>query len=225
MIGGCLLKHVYYKDAAVGTLKDDQLINLQTGTLLHASRETAVRKYEKELKALIKEQFGEEPIAIYQEMRITDPDTGVTGHPDIIIEYENHFDIIDDKYVKMYKYKKTFARAKRDRDPKNLDNYKMQIIQYALIFEKMSGKKMRHAIIMLGKKDDLFQREVPVYKSEWEDAIKKYWKDLEELDQATKILGVMPGVTYGVPFHSWECNYCRYKAHCFPNEPADDVPF
>jgi len=215
-VGGCLLKHLHYEDGRDKVEREDHVLNLNTGTMLHQSREEAIRENLAEFQDYCEEYMGKNLVEVHQEIQLRDEERNLVGHPDLIIEYEKYFDIIDDKYLHTFKYKKIFGRvAPSEKD--NIMNYQMQIIIYAQMAEKLLGKPLRHAIIMVGRKNDLFQRPFVVRRSEVEPLIDEYWEDLAKLKENRKTFGVMPGVTAGVPYHKWECDYCAYTPICYPD--------
>ena len=48
-----------------------------------------------------------------------------------------------------------------------------------------------------------------------EDA-REYWKDLNEFvdEEGENILNIGANTAIGIPFSSWECNYCQFSKQC-----------
>jgi CRISPR/Cas system-associated exonuclease Cas4 (RecB family) len=203
--GSCYLKHLYRKEGREQLTDRESVLKLRIGTLLHKDLEAALKNNENSFLDMVAKVRKEEPIALHTEGRIRVPDNNVIGHYDICIEFKESFDVLDFKFVHDFYWKKLFGR-KENRDPKAGHSYELQSLTYARGLEDRLQKTLTNAYIIYGKKTTMETRVVTINQNKFKE-MEKYWQALNTINKET----IIPGVTYGCPFESWECNYCQYN--------------
>ena len=198
--GNCYRKHKHklLGDKAVEPDKKS-LFRMRVGDLIHQDIQQALtNRYHDKL--------------VITEMLVEIPKLKVRGYLDILVIDGNKADLKDIKTAAAFSWKRKFGR-KENRDPNPSDKYEYQVGTYALGVEA-SGKGLQvvNMDLVYYKKDDSQFKFVNInndYKAKaqsyWEETLKICEQDVDKL---------VPGDTYGVPFESWECNYCLYRNHC-----------
>lgn len=205
--GSCFLKHIHRINNSPKKVDRDMTLKLRIGSLLHEDLERAITKNKNMLIKRIADLTGDTPIEIHTERTVLVDEFNLIGHFDLVIEYEDFFDIVDFKFIHDFYWKKLFG-VKRNRDKDAGKSYEKQIITYAMAVEIDLEKQLRNAIILYAKKSDMLSREYLVNKYVIEDTI-DYWEELRLHHNNEDQLE--PGVSLGCPFQSWECNYCEYN--------------
>jgi len=209
--GSCLKKQWYrYHNIEQSDASDNQgMRKMRLGTLVHKDFEKAVKFYVDRI------YHGDYSIKTEHEVKLND--YPITGHIDVAMVHntENKAWIWDYKTAAMNSWRLTFGRKS---NPFHHRNYGLQVATYAIGLCDTEDTIESYFDIEMGliwyKKDDSFMREQEVPQSFLFDA-HNYWDDAvqfaTEIEDETEIKAK---VDVGIPFKSWECNYCNWKTIC-----------
>lgn len=193
--GRCLKIHQFKKNSAPRSdLNDKSLARLRIGDLIHTD---------------IQDGAVHQGLPIIQELRMIDEKLNLMGHSDFIwLPDKCKFITVHDlKTVGYYSWSRKFGRNKSD---DTNDNYELQLGTYAFMAQDRFGIKIEHISIVYIKVDDMSMwREVNV-PLDYMDRAREYWESVNSAIERE----LTPGVDFGVPFQSWECNYCPYMDIC-----------
>ena len=147
---------------------------------------------------------------IHTEKEIILEQYKVRGHYDMVFEMESgEIFLYDLKTIASYPYKLKFGR---NPEMNQSMHQELQVATYGLaILEKF--KRLDGMFLYYYNKDTsmLKQKEVPMT---YLDQAERYWTELNN-----RIEMGLPPVDEGIsPVHSWECNYCDFKDHCWETE-------
>ncbi len=174
------------------------LYRMRIGTLVHDDFQTALLKY-----------YNNK--IIMTEVEVELEDLNVRGYLDILLIDGKKGDLKDIKTSAAFAWRRKFGLYK-NRDPNPSEKYELQIGTYALGAEKKFDIEVVNMDIIYSKKDDSSIRFVNI-NTDYKEKAKEYWKEVSTVcKQDLKLLE--PGEHIGVPFESWECNYCQYKSIC-----------
>lgn len=193
--GHCFKKHWYrIRNTERDPTDDSSLINMHTGILLHEDMQKSLGMLNK---------------IISTECQIEIPRLNVVGKYDIVELEGRNVWIYDIKSLKAYSWKKKFGR-KENRDDNPSDKYPLQLGTYGLAFRDM-GYNVSGLYIINFKKDDGAIK-VEEIDTKYVDLAEEYWQDANKIIKLDK--EPIPANDPGVPFESWECNYCQYASKC-----------
>ena len=109
-----------------------------------------------------------------------------------------------------YPWKKKFG-LKKNREPNPSIKYELQVGTYALGLESKLSLPVDNIDITYYKKDDSSFKFVNIDKK-YKKKAKEYWEEVATVCKQS-LRDIEPGEHLGVPFESWECNYCQYKKY------------
>lgn len=216
--GGCYKKLQYSIKGTEYSKLDDRVVrNLHTGDLLHESIQDAVlnqfAKYNNPPAGrnnitngnILRLYQSIMQMSVEKELEIQLPKLNVRGFLDLAVFYTNKTEIYEIKTVHAYKWKKKFGRNPEESN----GMYEMQVATHGLCLKKQYSIPIETNIVWF-KRDDGSMRIERVNFDKYSKKATEYWQNAlkmvkEELE---------PGIDIGVPFLSWECNWCRYKDTC-----------
>jgi CRISPR/Cas system-associated exonuclease Cas4 (RecB family) len=197
--GHCYRKHKYKMIEAKAESPDKKsLFRMRIGDLVHQDIQTALLKYYKDK-------------LIMTEVEVEIKRLNVRGYLDLVFIDGTEADLKDIKTAAAFAWRRKFGRPE-NRDPNPSDKYELQVGTYALGLEDNKGLHVDNMDLIYYKKDDSGIKFVNI-NIEYKKKAENYW--LEVLKACKQDVDkLVPGDEYGVPFESWECNYCQYKALC-----------
>jgi len=174
------------------------LFRMRIGDLIHEDFQKALLTYYKDHLVLT-------------ELEIELKELNVRGYLDILIIDKQEADLKDIKTSAAYAWKRKFGRIE-NRAPTQSEKYELQLGTYGLGLEETKGLQLVNMDLIYYKKDDASIKFVNINDG-YKEKAKEYWKEVssvckQDLDK------IIPGEDIGVPFESWECNYCQYKKVC-----------
>jgi CRISPR/Cas system-associated exonuclease Cas4 (RecB family) len=170
---------------------------MRVGDLVHEDFQKALLTY-----------YRDYPILTEYEIEIKE--LNVRGFIDILILDKQNVDIKDVKTSAAFAWKRKFGRVyNRDNNPS--EKNELQLGTYGLGLEE-KGLQVVNMDLAYYKKDDSSIKFVNI-DDDYKKKAREYWQETitickRELDT------IVPGEDIGVPFESWECNYCQYKEVC-----------
>jgi CRISPR/Cas system-associated exonuclease Cas4 (RecB family) len=209
--GSCNKKQYYstIREQETNPPTEDSLAKMQLGTILHSDFEKAMKHQSDMNNSNDKQYYYEYPVKI-EELRLE-------GTLDMAI-YDrvlNELYVADLKSIGSYPYKLRFGRDKAKNKNKVSNNYEMQVATYAIaLSNKLEEPNVFPQLIFYNKDTSKIKStNVPLYVLD--DAM-AYWEDLVDLidELGDDFKDVSPDSMIGVPYSSWECNYCQYKDKC-----------
>jgi hypothetical protein len=148
---------------------------------------------------LVHEDFQKALLTYYRdypiltEYEIEIKELNVRGFIDILILDKQNVDIKDVKTSAAFAWKRKFGRVyNRDNNPS--EKNELQLGTYGLGLEEKG--------LQVVNIDDDYKKKAKEY---WQETITICKRELDT---------IVPGEDIGVPFESWECNYCQYKEVC-----------
>jgi len=197
--GHCYRKHKYKSLEEKAESPDRKgLFRMRVGDLIHQDFQTALLKYY-------------DDNIIMTEVEIELIELNVRGYLDIVIIDAKKADLKDIKTSAAYAWKRKFGRLE-NRDPNPSVKYELQVGTYGLGLEHKLKLDVVNMDLAYYKKDDSSIKFVNIV-GDFKKKAKEYW--LETLSVCKqKLDDIIPGEHLGVPFESWECNYCPYKGTC-----------
>lgn len=213
--GGCIKKIQFGIRKAKSDPFEERIQRvMRLGELIHRDiQESIEKKYLSLGYSLTKDDNGKTFThksgnhIILIESNLEMPDINVRGFLDIAeIDFANNQLIVYDiKSSAAYKWKKLFGR---DPEPSN-GMYEKQISTYCYGLGKKFNMNNQMSFLYWYKKDNSMVKTQPVPTFYIKEAI-QYWELVAKMIE----LDLEPGIAIGCPFHSWECNYCRYQSSC-----------
>ena len=198
--GGCYRKQAYKTIKEETDIPDQKsLFRMRIGSLIHDDIQRALLKYKHD---------G----ILITEGEIEIPELNVRGYFDIA-ELNGGIELVDLKTIAAYSWKRKFGR-KENRDPSPSNKYELQLGTYGIGLQNKIGKDISTMRLIYYKKDDSTFKEIIVPKSYMNQAV-EYWQEVNRLClPEPKWDNLVPGEDMGIPFESWECNFCQYKSKC-----------
>tara|TARA_R100001244_G_scaffold17967_2_gene19038 strand:- start:3856 stop:4632 length:777 start_codon:yes stop_codon:yes gene_type:complete len=209
--GSCLKKqwYRYHNIEESNVPKKQDMRKMRLGTLVHKDFENAVKFY---IDRIYRGDYN-----IKTEHEVNLEEYPITGHIDVAMVHksENKAWIWDYKTAAAFSWKKTFGRHSNEF---HHINYGLQVATYAMGLCDTESTIKSYFDIEMGliwyKKDDSSMREQTIPENFLFEA-HNYWDDtlrfVTEIKDETEIKAK---VNEGIPFKSWECNYCNWKTIC-----------
>ena len=209
---GKCYKQMYYRitdtDPQPIEIKSKRLLRL--GTILHSDFESALNEYSNTV--------DKEYLEILTEHRIVLEVFKVIGHLDtaVINKHFNTMYLYDLKSISDWNYRMKAGRV-ANRRPTS-PHYFMQLGTYAIgLQEQYKDFNFEEDSIQLkwyNKNDSRMTSEI--VNTECIENARDYWQDLNDFveEEGENILEIEPSTAIGIPFASWECNYCQFSKIC-----------
>tara|TARA_R110000796_G_scaffold33027_4_gene85959 strand:+ start:1168 stop:1941 length:774 start_codon:yes stop_codon:yes gene_type:complete len=221
--GSCYRKQLYgFFDYEKKELDDKSLRLLRLGTIAHSDIEKAVN-WKNDI--IQKEQENLQPknaVQLYTEQGVSVPKYNLVGTYDVgealFTDGEvTEFNLYDFKTVAAYKWTTKFGR-KVNRVASTDTNYKLQLGSYALAIKEEFGDIRVNMFLVWYNKNTSMMRE-QIVSSDYINQAKEYWEEMNRIlksegEDFEKSDFLAAGMSYGVPFQDWECNYCQYSNIC-----------
>jgi CRISPR/Cas system-associated exonuclease Cas4 (RecB family) len=202
--GKCIKRQQFhYKGESLDPLDDKSLGRLRVGTLVH-----------NDIQEKLVERLNEKGYKAKVELVLEDKELDLSGSADIVVFEKDKITLIDLKTVGYFSWSRKFGRKKNPVD-KGQDFYFYQVGMYAYLLEKEYGLPVEAYIVYVKVDDVSLWKTVPVPDNYKEKSL-RYWQEVKEIIESE--MDLVPGEMYGVPYVSWECNYCPFKTKC-------DTPF
>ena len=209
--GSCLKKQ-WYKVNDIQESdppNNESMRKMRVGTLVHEDFEKAVNYYI--------ENKEDDNFIINTEQAVVINDLNVIGHLDCSVIHKERSEayVWDYKTAASYSWKKTFGRNSSEF---HHTNYGLQVATYAIGLTE-TIKTIKHyddveMFLIWYNKDTSQMREQRIPEYFIIDAI-DYWNNaVEFIEQIKDETTIMPKLDEGIPFQSWECNYCNWKTIC-----------
>ena len=182
---------------------------LDLGTVVHKRFQDAIEDYI---------NYNDKEFKIFSEDDINIPSLNLVGRYDVgALSQDNEFYLWDIKTAAAYKWTTKFG-LKKNRKPMSDINYKLQLGTYATgIRHKYKPEKLYMYLYWYNKNTSQVREQIVA--PEWEEKACEYWLDLNDIlstynegFEDAEVL--MPGISQGVPFQDWECNYCQFNSIC-----------
>ena len=182
---------------------------LDLGTVVHKRFQDAIEDYI---------NYNDKEFKIFSEDDINIPSLNLVGRYDVgALSQDNEFYLWDIKTAAAYKWTTKFG-LKKNRKPMSDTNYKLQLGTYATgIRHKYKPEKLYMYLYWYNKNTRQVREQIVA--PEWEEKACEYWLDLNDIlstynegFEDAEVL--MPGISQGVPFQDWECNYCQFNSIC-----------
>jgi len=192
-MGGCFLKRYWKREGKKFDPANPRKLRVfKVGHIIHDFLQE-VAKQGKNIKVL------------ECESELTYGENFISGHPDLLIEVDNHLILYDIKTVHSRKFH--YSVNPRNGMAKDDLNYIAQLHTYALMLEKKYPRLVDCRILYVSK-DDLSMAEKAYPFTEYArnqvvkelDKLKEVWDKKEEPKP--------------IPQEDWECGYCVYQSQC-----------
>jgi len=197
--GHCYRKHKYkILGTEIDPIDKKSLFRMRIGDLVHEDIQTALLKYYNDS-------------LIMTEVEVESKKLGVRGFLDIVIIEKQEADLKDIKTSAAYAWTKKFG-LKKNREVNSSEKYELQIGTYGLLLEEKLGLRTVNMDLIYYKKDDSSIRFVNV-SGDYKKKAQEYWLETAKMCKQD-VDKLVPGDEMGVPFESWEWNYCPYRSKC-----------
>jgi CRISPR/Cas system-associated exonuclease Cas4 (RecB family) len=197
--GHCYRKHKYKLLKEKAEAPDRKgLFRMRVGDLIHEDFQKALLRYYKDKLVLT-------------ELEIELKDLNVRGYLDIVVLDKQEADLKDVKTAAAFAWKRKFGRI-QNRDLNQSEKYELQLGTYGLGLEETKGLQVVNMDLVYYKKDDSGIKFVNI-SDDYKKKAKEYWEEVSTVCKRD-INNIIPGEDVGIPFESWECNYCQYKKVC-----------
>jgi CRISPR/Cas system-associated protein endoribonuclease Cas2 len=156
-------------------------------------------------------QIGHDSENILSELMVSIPELHVQGFLDkAIIDKDKKVILLYDlKTTASYAYSKRFGRTKKEKS----GFQELQLATYGMGLEKLYPNYLIKTYIVWLVPDNGRVKIEEIDYTKYRKMAQMYWLDAE-IFTGKEHDNLIPGETFGVPFESWECNYCSYSHIC-----------